>query len=282
MPPADLAPASPSADDHLDQPSSAGDLQTANALLQAMPLTRALGLWAAQASSTQVVLVLPDGQLGHNHLGGPHAGASYTLAETASGTLVTLAFADRLTSVEPLAVHAEVDYLRFATGELRATATFPGPVDDARALLDDARALLDAGRRPELDVAVAVTGRDGTVTATMTVRWTLRRTRPAAPQAEVSYAARSAARVDTDRAARYVKQLVSHLGTKLTTTVREDGVGVIDFPSGRCLLTPAADHLQAHAEGSDPAALAVVQDVVAAHLARFAAKDGLVLDWVAW
>ncbi len=245
-------------------------MDTARELLAQMPLTRHLGVRPQEASPTRVVLVLPDLEFGHNHLGGPHAGATYTLAETCSGTLVTLAFAERLADVEPLAVHAEVDYRRFATGQLRATATFEGSVAEALAVLD-------AGRRPEIDVAVVVAQDDGTVTATLTVRWTLRRKRPR----EASAAARATARIVTDRGPRYVKQLVSHLGHKLSTSLGEDGVGVIGFPTGRCVLAPADDHIEARAEAVDAEALAVVQDVVARHLVRFASTGELVVDWVA-
>lgn len=91
--------------------------------------------------------------------------------------------------------------------------------------------------------------------------------------------ARSQALIRTDRGARYVKQLASHLGHKLTTSVGDDGVGIIEFPAGRCVLTPADEHIDARAQAVDAATLAVIEDVVARHLARFGAKDELVVRW---
>lgn len=90
---------------------------------------------------------------------------------------------------------------------------------------------------------------------------------------------RSVARIPTERPQRYVKQLVSHLGHRLTTTLSEDGAGTIAFPSGQCLLSAGPGFLDARAEAADEATLAAVEDVVARHLVRFATGEQLTVTW---
>ncbi|WP_020579162.1 DUF2218 domain-containing protein [Actinopolymorpha alba] len=89
----------------------------------------------------------------------------------------------------------------------------------------------------------------------------------------------STSQVATGRPERYIKQLISHLGQKATADLGGDGRGVITFQHGRCVLTPAGDHLVMIATAADVGALADVQDVVARHLLRFAAQEELTVDW---
>ena len=89
----------------------------------------------------------------------------------------------------------------------------------------------------------------------------------------------ASARIATDRPQRYVKQLVSHLGHKLTTSLAEDGVATITFPNGDCLLSPQAGYIDARATGVDEQTLAVVEDVVARHLVRFGSEGELTVTW---
>ncbi len=91
--------------------------------------------------------------------------------------------------------------------------------------------------------------------------------------------ARSVASIATERPQRYVKQLVSHLGHKLTTTLGDDGVGTITFPQGRCVLAPGSGVIDAEAQATDESALAVVEDVVARHLVRFGSGEELTVTW---
>ncbi|MEU2156483.1 DUF2218 domain-containing protein [Streptomyces sp. NPDC019396] len=89
------------------------------------------------------------------------------------------------------------------------------------------------------------------------------------------------ARVVTAHPARYIKQLVSHMGHKATTTLRPDGRGTITVSSGTCVLTPAPDRLELTATAVDAESLARVQDVITRHLMRFATREELVADWTA-
>ena len=80
----------------------------------------------------------------------------------------------------------------------------------------------------------------------------------------------STARVATDRPARYGKQLASHMGRKITTTWDEDsGTGSLEFNrEGLVLRLSATDeHLER------------LEEVVGIHLARFGAKQGMVVRW---
>ncbi|HWB34639.1 MAG TPA: DUF4442 domain-containing protein [Rugosimonospora sp.] len=140
-------------------------------MLQAVPFVRTLGIQFVEVrtdgDSARVTVKLPDAGAVHNHVGGPHAGALFTLGETASGAVLLATFGDQLDRAVPLAVRAQVGYQKLALGEVTATARLGRP----RA---DVVAELDAGGRPEFPVEVEIHRADGAVTATMTVVWTLR------------------------------------------------------------------------------------------------------------
>ncbi|MFD8578815.1 DUF2218 domain-containing protein [Streptomyces virginiae] len=89
------------------------------------------------------------------------------------------------------------------------------------------------------------------------------------------------ARVATDRPARYIKQLVSHMGHKATTALTPDGRGTITVAAGTCTLTPTPDRLELSASAVDVESLARVQDVVTRHLGRFATQEELSVEWTA-
>jgi acyl-coenzyme A thioesterase PaaI-like protein len=143
----------------------------------AVPFARTLGIRYLEAGYAEptpddagglrVVVALPDVADFHNHVGGPHAGAMFTLGETASGAIVMAAFGDQLGRATPLAVRADIAYRKLALGEVRATARLTRPVAEVLAELD-------AGQRPEFEVPVEIAMLDGTVTGEMRVVWTLR------------------------------------------------------------------------------------------------------------
>ncbi|WP_406482780.1 DUF2218 domain-containing protein [Streptomyces platensis] len=91
----------------------------------------------------------------------------------------------------------------------------------------------------------------------------------------------STARVATARPARYVKQLVSHMGHKADAARTSDGRGTITVASGTCTLTPTTDQLELTAIAVDAESLTRVQDVITRHLVRFAAQEELVVEWTA-
>ncbi|MEU6854783.1 DUF4442 domain-containing protein [Actinacidiphila alni] len=141
---------------------SIGELMAAT-----VPMARTLNLEYLETTAERAVVVLPDQSDFHNHVGGPHAGAMFTLAESASGAIVLAAFGDQLGRAVPLAVRAEIAYSKLAMGPVKATAELGRAA--AEVVAD-----LDKGERPEFPVEVSITREDGAETAHMTVVWTLR------------------------------------------------------------------------------------------------------------
>jgi uncharacterized protein (TIGR00369 family) len=148
-------------------PEAAAFELIAEGLRQSVPFVRTLGLEFLELSPERAVLRLPDEPAHHNHVGGPHAGAMFTLAESASGAIVIASFGDQLSRAVPLAVSAEIHYQKLAMGPVTAEAKLGRPAADVVAQLDK-------GERPEFPVAVEIRNVEGVVTAAMTVVWTLR------------------------------------------------------------------------------------------------------------
>jgi len=146
---------------------SAEQMTVGEMLVATVPMARTLNLEFLETTAERAVVRLPDQAEYHNHVGGPHAGAMFTLAESASGAIVIAAFGDQMSRAVPLAVKAEIAYKKLAMGEVTATATLGRPIADVVAQLD-------AGERPEFPVAIEIRRADGAVTGEMTVVWTLR------------------------------------------------------------------------------------------------------------
>ena len=89
----------------------------------------------------------------------------------------------------------------------------------------------------------------------------------------------STAQVATPSPARFVKQVVSHLGHKLTTELRPDGNGVVDAGDGQCTMAPGDGVLVLTAVAETADGMAHIQDVVGRHLQRFGAREGLQVTW---
>jgi acyl-coenzyme A thioesterase PaaI-like protein len=146
--------------------------QVAAGLLEAVPFARTLGIEFVEVApeaegGVRAVVRLPDVPEHHNHVGGPHAGAMFTLGETASGAVVLAAFGQVLDRVVPLAVTASIRYQKIALGPVLATARLGRTPAEVLAELD-------AGQRPEFPVDVEIRTEDGTVTSQLTAIWTLR------------------------------------------------------------------------------------------------------------
>ncbi|MFI6376812.1 DUF4442 domain-containing protein [Streptomyces sp. NPDC050546] len=146
---------------------SADQMSIGEMLAATVPMARTLNLEFLETTPERAVVSLPDQSDYHNHVGGPHAGAMFTLGESASGAIVLAAFGDQLSRAVPLAVSAEIAYKKLAMGAVTATATLGRPATEVVAELD-------AGGRPEFPVAIAIQRADGAVTGEMTVVWTLR------------------------------------------------------------------------------------------------------------
>ncbi|QES45760.1 DUF4442 domain-containing protein [Streptomyces venezuelae] len=150
---------------------SADQMSIGEMLAATVPMARTLNLEFRETSPDRAVVALPDQSDYHNHVGGPHAGAMFTLGESASGAIVLAAFGAELSRAVPLAVSAEIAYKKLAMGPVTATATLGRPAADVIAELD-------AGERPEFPVTIEIRREDGAVTGEMTVVWTLRPNNP--------------------------------------------------------------------------------------------------------
>ncbi|MEU2353330.1 DUF4442 domain-containing protein [Streptomyces misionensis] len=146
---------------------SADQMSIGEMLAATVPMARTLNLQFQETTAERAVLSLPDQGEYHNHVGGPHAGAMFTLGESASGAIVLAAFGDQLSRAVPLAVRAEIAYKKLAMGAVTATATLGRPATEVVAELD-------AGQRPEFPVTIEIRRADGAITGEMTVVWTLR------------------------------------------------------------------------------------------------------------
>ncbi|MFK3981437.1 DUF4442 domain-containing protein [Micromonospora sp. NPDC050397] len=146
--------------------------QIAAGMLEAVPFARTLGFEFVEiapdgAAGVRSTVRLPDAPATHNHVGGPHAGALFTLGETASGAVVLAAFGNLLDRAVPLAVTADIRYRKLAMGPVRAVARLGRPATEVIAEFD-------GGTRPEFPVLVEIGTDAGEPTAEMTVVWTLR------------------------------------------------------------------------------------------------------------
>jgi acyl-coenzyme A thioesterase PaaI-like protein len=142
-------------------------------MTQAIPFAGLLGVKVTSLVEGEAVALLPERQDLTNHVGSQHAGALFTVAETASGAAFVGAFAERMADVTPLARSADIAYEKIAKGPIEATATLGMPKEEALATLD-------REGKVEFPCEVVLTDADGTRVATATVGWHVRLNKPAA------------------------------------------------------------------------------------------------------
>lgn len=148
------------------------DATTTERLQSVTPFARTLGLEVLEVDADHALLRLPPRDDIANHVGGPHAGAIFTLGEAAAAVLMLQRFGDRLDRVVPLAVSARIEWSKLARSAVTAYATADGVVDRVQAELA-------AGERPEWETLVVFhRAEDGEECARMTVLLTLKPLRP--------------------------------------------------------------------------------------------------------
>ena len=135
---------------------------------QLVPFVKTLGLEYLELDDGRAVLRLSDDPAFHNHVAGPHAGAIFTLAESASGAVVIGSFEDLLPTVTPLAASAEIAYSKLQKGPVTATAVLGRPADEVRA------ELAETGKTVQFPVEVTMADEAGNETSRMTISWALR------------------------------------------------------------------------------------------------------------
>ncbi len=148
----------------------------AQGLTQAVPFASYLGLEITSVSEGEAVVRLPERPELTNHVGSQHAGALFTVAETASGAAFVGAFAERMGEVTPLARSAEISYEKIAKGPIDATAKLGVP--PAEALIT-----LDSEGKVVFPCEIELTDASGQRVATATVDWHVRLNKPAKAQA---------------------------------------------------------------------------------------------------
>jgi hypothetical protein len=92
--------------------------------------------------------------------------------------------------------------------------------------------------------------------------------------------ARSEARIATDSAERYAKQLCNHAGHMGARSEWAPPAGTVEFPQGgTCHLAASTDELVLVADAASTAELATIQAIVSADLQRFSHRDPIRVDW---
>jgi uncharacterized protein (TIGR00369 family) len=139
----------------------------AKGMSQAVPFVGYLGVEVTSITEGEATAILPERSELFNHVGSQHAGALFTVAETASGAAFVGAFAERMADVTPLARSAEISYEKIANGEITATARLAA--DTAQTL-----ATLDAEGKVEFRCEVELIDKDGQRVASAAVDWHVR------------------------------------------------------------------------------------------------------------
>jgi len=139
----------------------------AQGMSQAVPFAKYLKIEVTKVAPGEAVALLPEGPELTNHVGSQHAGALFTVAETASGAAFVGAFAERMGDVTPLARSAEISYEKIAKGPIEAHGKLAVPAEEALATLD-------AEGKVVFPCEIELTDADGQRVATATVQWHVR------------------------------------------------------------------------------------------------------------
>ncbi|MBL8376816.1 MAG: YiiD C-terminal domain-containing protein [Burkholderiales bacterium] len=114
---------------------------------RSVPFARLLDIAVDGIDAQQARARLPDRSELTNHVGSVHAGALFTLCESASGAALAGAIAEQIMQVRLLVRDAQIEYLKPARGTVLAGAQ----------LAEDGATLLAALRRDgRVDVAIDV------------------------------------------------------------------------------------------------------------------------------
>ncbi len=136
-------------------------------MLTAMvPFIGTTGLTIDAITPGAATATLPSRPEVHNHLGTAHAGAVYTLGESASGGAVLSIFADLMPGVFVALKEATVRHSKARAGDVTAKATVDG--DPA-----EIRGRFDATGKVDFVVSVTMTV-DGVETGVNTYTWAVR------------------------------------------------------------------------------------------------------------
>ena len=136
---------------------------------QSVPFARTTGVELIEVSPERGLARLKKRPDVENHIQTMHAGAMFTLGETASGAALGGVLGELLMAVRPVAADASIKYLKTGKTDLTATATASS---DAEAIRKE---LTDVGK-VVFDVNVAITDAEEETVAEMVVSWHVKKT----------------------------------------------------------------------------------------------------------
>ena len=135
-------------------------------MMDTLPFVRLLGISIDDIGAGTSRVSMPEDPRLNNHLGTQHAGALFTLAETASGAAMAGGFAELILGLRPVAKESRIQYQKLARGATRAEGRVPGDL----AVL---KAQLAQDGKVAFPVAVDIFDAEGTLAAQVTVDWYL-------------------------------------------------------------------------------------------------------------
>jgi uncharacterized protein (TIGR00369 family) len=135
-------------------------------MMDTLPFVRLLGISIDQIGNGTSKVSMPFDAKLCNHLGTQHAGALFTLAETASGAAMAGGFADLIVTLRPVAKESRIQYQKVAKGATRAEGRVPGDIAGLKATL-----ALDG--KVAFPVNVDIFDSEGTLAAQVQVDWYL-------------------------------------------------------------------------------------------------------------
>ena len=133
-----------------------------------IPFATHIGLQVKTIGPGVCTVVLPEAPTTLNHVKSQHAGALFTVGESASGGAFIGTFAERMGEITPLAQKAEIAYTKIARGDITANATLSAAPE---ALFEE----LDREGKVRFDVGVVLSDPEGNTVAEMTVQWYVRK-----------------------------------------------------------------------------------------------------------
>ena len=132
-----------------------------------VPFAKHAGVELKSVGDGMAIAGLDRTKVSINHIGSQHAGALFTLGETASGAALAGALAPIILKVKPIASGARINYLKLAKGLIEATAT-------TSLSYSDLLSRLESQGYVNLSVNVDMTNTDGLKVADMIVDWNVK------------------------------------------------------------------------------------------------------------
>ena len=132
-----------------------------------VPFAKHAGVELKSVGDGMAIAGLDQTKVSINHIGSQHAGALFTLGETASGAALAGALAPIILKVKPIASGARINYIKLAKGLIEATATTSLSYSD---LLSQ----LESEGYANFSVNVEMTNTEGLKVADMIVDWNVK------------------------------------------------------------------------------------------------------------